>query len=132
MSQRTEPRNRKFGVGFYYATMIITVIVMIGALIFIKNDDPEVLSHYRYMVAYYTLGGFLSSGLVVREFFAEVYDTKKWIIKIIVIVLAMAIGTVIFIMFKKAIYGLVLMLVGFGVLLYTSVPTIPRNNQEIK
>ena len=132
MSQRTEPRNRKFGVRLYYASIIITIIVMIGALIFIKNDDPEVLSYYRYMVAYYTLGGFLSLGLIVREFFAEVYDTKKWIIKLIVLVIAMAIGTVIFILFKDAKFGLMMMFVGFGVLLYTSVPTIPRNNQEIK
>lgn len=132
MSQRTEPRNRKIGVGLYYATIIITIVVMISALIFIKNDDAEVLSYYRYMVAYYTLGGFLSTGLIVREFFVEVYDTKKWILKIIVVIMAMAIGTVVFIFFKKPVYGLVMMLVGFGVLLYTSVPTIPRNNQEIK
>lgn len=132
MSQRNEPRNRKLGVGLYYTTIIITIIVMIGALVFIKNDDAEVLSYYRYMVAYYTLGGFLSSGLIAREFFVEIYDTKKWIIKIIVVIMAMAIGTVIFIFFKKPVYGLVMMLVGFGVLLYTSVPTIPRNSQEIK
>ncbi len=132
MSQRTEPRNKKLGVKIYYATMIITIIVMISALIFIKNDDAEVLSYYRYMVAYYALGGFLSTGLIVREFFVEIYDTRKWIIKIIVVIMAMAIGTVVFIFFKKPVYGLVLMFVGFGVLLYTSVPTIPRNNQEIK
>ena len=132
MSQRTEPRNKKLGVGIYYTTIIITIIVMIGALVFIKDDDLEKLSFYRYMIAYYTLGGFLSTGIIIREFFAEIYNLKKWIIKIIVVILAMSIGTVVFILVKKPVYGMIMMFLGFAVLLYSTVPTIPRNSQEIK
>ena len=132
MSQRTEPRNKKLGVGIYYTTIIITIIVLIGALVFIKDDDLEKLSFYRYMIAYYTLGGFLSTGIIIREFFAEIYNLKKWIIKIIVVILAMSIGTVVFILVKKPVYGMIMMFLGFAVLLYSTVPTIPRNSQEIK
>ena len=116
MSQNSEPRNRKVGVGIYYTTMIISIVVMIGALFLIKADDAEVASYYRYMVAYYT-----------REFFAEICDTKKWIIKLIVLILAMAIGTVVFILVKKAVYCMMLMFVGFAILLYATVPTVPKD-----
>lgn len=127
MSQNSEPRNRKVGVGIYYTTMIISIVVMIGALFLIKAEDEEVASYYRYMVAYYTIGGFLSLGVIIREFFAEICNTKKWIIKIIVLVLAMAIGTVVFILVKKAAYCMILMFVGFAVLLYATVPTVPKD-----
>lgn len=132
MSQNSEPRNRKLGVGIYYTAMIITSIVMIGALLFIKNEDKEVLSYYRYMVAYYTLGGFLSMGVIAREFLAEICNTKKWIIKIVVVVAAMIVGTIVFIFVKKAAIGMLMMFVGFALLLYSTVPTIPRDAQEMK
>lgn len=132
MSQNSEPRNKKLGVGIYYSTIVITIIVMLGALFFIKVDDAERASYYRYMIAFYTLGGFLSLGVSLREFFVEICNTKKWIIKIIVIILAMAIGTVIFIFIQKPAVCIVLMFIGFAVLLYSTVPTIPREDQKNK
>lgn len=132
MSQNNEPRNKKVGIGIYYTTIIITIIVMIAALILIKAETPEMSSYYRYMVAYYTLGGFLSLGVIVREFFAEVYNTKKMILKIIVVFLAMAIGTIVFIFVKKPEAAMALMFVGFAVLLFSTVPTVQKNTQDIK
>ncbi len=132
MSQNSEPRNKKLGIGIYYTTMIMTIVVMIGALFFIKNEDKEVLSYYRYIVAYYTLGGLLSIGIIIREFLVEICNTKKWIIKIIVVVAAMIAGTLVFIFVKKAAIGMLMMFVGFAVLLYSTVPTVPRNTQEMK
>ena len=132
MSQKSEPRNKKLGIRIYYATIIITIAVMILALILIKNDDAELASYYRYMVAYYTLGGFLSLGIIIREFFAEIYSAKKLLIKFIIVILAMAIGTVVFIFVTKPAVGMAMMFVGFAVLLYSTVPTIPKNSQDIK
>ena len=127
MSQNSEPRNKKLGVGIYYSTIIISIIVMIGALLFIKMEDAEVASYYRYMVAFYTIGGFLSLGVIIREFLVEICDTKKWIIKIVVLLLAMAVGTIVFIFVKKPEMSMAMMFVGFAVLLYATVPTIPRD-----
>ena len=127
MSQNSEPRNKKVGVAIYYTTIIISIIVMIAALVLIKADDAEVASYYRYMVAYYTIGGFLSLGVIIREFLAEICDTKKWIIKLIVLVLAMAIGTVVFVLVTKPYVGMMMMFVGFAVMLYATVPTVPRD-----
>ena len=127
MSQNSEPRNKKLGISIYYTTIIISIVVMIAALILIKNDDAEVASYYRYMVAYYTIGGILSLGIIIREFLVEICDTKKWIIKIVILLVAMIIGTIIFIFVKKPAFGMALMFVGFGVLLYSTVPTIPRD-----
>lgn len=132
MSQNSEPRNKKLGVGIYYTTIIITIVVMIAALILIKNDDAEKASYYRYMVAFYTLGGFLSLGILIREFFAEVYNTKKMIIKLLIIILAMAAGTLVFVFIKKPAAGMTMMFISFAVLLYSTVPTVPKNTQDIK
>ena len=130
MSQNSEPRNKKLGVGIYYTTIIISIVVMVVALILIKNDDAAIASYYRYMVAYYTIGGFLSLGIIIREFLVEICDTKKWIIKIIVLLVAMVIGTIIFIFVKNPAVGMSLMFVGFGILLYATVPTIPRDTNN--
>ena len=130
MSQNSEPRNKKLGVGIYYTTIIISIVVMVAALILIKNDDAAIASYYRYMVAYYTIGGFLSLGIIIREFLVEICDTKKWIIKIIVLLVAMVIGTIIFIFVKNPAVGMSLMFVGFGILLYATVPTIPRDTNN--
>lgn len=127
MSQNSEPRNRKLGVGIYYTVIIISIVVMIAALLLIKNEDAEVASYYRYMVAFYTIGGFLSLGIIVREFLVEICDTKKLLIKLIIWVLVMAVGTIVFIYVKKPYAGLSLMFFGFGLLLYTTVPTVPKD-----
>ena len=132
MSQNSEPRNRKLGVGIWYATIIIAVVVMLGALFLIKDEDAALVSYYRYLIAYFTIGGLLSLGCIIREWFVEICNTKKWIIKIVVFVIAMAIGAVVFSLTKKPIFGMMMMFLGFGVLLYETVPTIPHNNQDVK
>ena len=132
MSKNNEPRNRKLGVGIYYATIIVSVIVLLGALFFIKNDNAEVLTYYRYMIAYFTIGCFLSLGVLIREWLVEICDTKKWIIKLVVLVIAIAIGIVMFSLIKKPAICMIMMFVGFGVLLFETVPTVPRNSQDIK
>ena len=132
MSQNSEPRNKKLGIGIYYTTIIITIVVMIAALLIIKNEDPDIASYYRYMVAFYTLGGFLSLGVIVREFFAEIYNTKKMILKLLIVFFAMAAGTLTFIFIKKTYMAMIMMFAGFAVLLYSTVPTVPKNAQDIK
>lgn len=132
MSQRNEPRNKKVGIGIWYTTIIISIIIMISAIIIIKNDNPEVASYYRYMVAYYTLGGFLSLGIIAREFFAEIYVFKKLIIKLLVVVFAMIAGTIVFIFVTKPAVGMMMMFVSFAVLLYSTVPTNAKNSNDIK
>ena len=132
MLQNSEPRNKKLGIGIWYATIIIAVIIMILALFIFREGDSAKISYYRYVVAYFTIGCLLSLGAIIREWFVEICNTKKWIIKIVVLLIAIGVGVVVFLLIDTPIVGMMMMFVGFGVLLYETVPTIPRNNQDIK
>lgn len=125
-------KNKKIGIGIYYTAIIITVIVMLLALVIIKSEDAEYVSRMRYMISFYCFAFLLGGGIIVREFFVEEYIMKKMIIKIVVTLVVLALGTVLFIFVKSASFALVMMFVSMAVLLYDMVPTVPKDSNMLQ
>ena len=122
----------KLGRGIYYASIIITILVLIFILVFFttKSGDytPEEISVIRYIAAYFSFGVILALGVTFRELFALTYNKTRIIIKFIVIGVTLAGGVVGAIFIRSAKVGLVFMFIGIFVLSYAIIPTVRNMN----
>ena len=123
-------QKKKLGIGIYYTAMILTILILLLTLVLVKSDDAVYVSRMRYLSAFYCFSFLLGGGLIVREFLVEEeYIMKKMIIKIIVTISVLIVGTILFIAVPTAAIGLVMLFLGMGVLLYDAVPTVPKENK---
>ena len=79
-----EPRKVKIGQRIYYASLIITCVVLLLTTILIKGEDANIVTFYRYVIAFYAFAFIIPAGAITREFCVEEYNFKQMMIKIIV------------------------------------------------
>lgn len=122
--------REKLAKNIYYTCLILCAVVLIlGTIIFsgASEDDIEALTQQylaKRMVAFYAFTAILASGVVAREWLLGIFDRKKLIIKIAVLVAANIVGTALFLLVKNTyVYNgaLLLGMVCFG---YSLIPTV--------
>lgn len=123
-----EPRKVTIGKRLYYASLIITCVVLLLATILIKGEDANIVTFYRYMVAFYAFSFIIPTGAIIREFCVEEYNFKKMMIKIIVGIIVIIGASIAFIFVKIASVALALMFLSMAYLLYAITPTIKKSN----
>lgn len=121
-------QKKKLGIGIYYTSMILTIVIFLLTLVLVKSEDAVYVSRMRYIISFYCFSFLLGGSLIVREFLLEEYVMKKMVIKIVITVVAIIIGTVLFFTIPTASVGLVILFLGMGTLLYDAVPTVPKEN----
>lgn len=123
--------KQKFGKLFYYATLIITIIIVVSSLFIFQSDGSEEMNNYisvlRYMVTYYTFTVVLGSGIIVNEFCSGKYEKRKLIYKILIEVGLTILGTIVFLLTFKASIASMLFLGSLVALLYVLTPTVKNN-----
>lgn len=124
--------KKKIGIVFYYTSLILAIALLLSVLIFMKNDDAEILSIYRYMACYFSFSVIIPVGLIVREFLLEEYVMKKMTLKIVIVVVFLIGGVFASIFIKVASVALVLFLASLLALLFIMVPSVPKNHSEGK
>lgn len=128
VKNNNEPRKATIGKRVYYASLILTCVVLLLALFLIKTEDANLLTYYRYFVGFIAFSFLIPSGAIVREFCVEEYILKKMIIKIIVGVVIVAGGTISLILIKTVSFALIIMFLGIAYLLYAITPTFKKEN----
>lgn len=120
--------KQKFGRLYYYATLIISIIIIVLSLFIFQSDGSEQMNNdmsvIRYMVVFYTFNIVLGSGIIVNEFCGGKFDKRKLIYKIIVEASLTVVGTIIFLLVFKAGVANMLFLGSLVGLLYVLTPTI--------
>lgn len=123
--------KKQIGKTAYYISLGISVALLIGVLLFIKDDDLEKLTIYRYITAYFCFGCIIPTGIIIREMLVEEYIMKKMIIKIVLTAMISITGVIGVIFFVKTdAIALVMFLVSLLAMVYIMVPTIQKNNKQ--
>ena len=93
----------KFGKTFYNVCLILCVVILLAAFLLFKTKDASgnILPEedliqtwiYRYLVSFYMFTFLIPLASLVREYTSGAYVAKKMIIKVIIGIAALAIGT---------------------------------------
>ena len=120
--------KKKIGRLFYYATLVITIVIVVASLFIFQSDGTEEMNNdmsvLRYMVTYYSFTVILGSGIIVNEFCGGKYDKRKMFYKILIEAGLTIVGTIIFLLTFKASIASMLFLGSLVGLLYILTPTI--------
>ena len=119
--------KKKIGRLFYYATLVITIVIVVASLFIFQSDGTDEMNNdmsvLRYMVTYYSFTVILGSGIIVNEFCGGKYDKRKMLYKIFVEAGLTIVGTIIFLLTFKASIASMLFLGSLVGLLYVLTPT---------
>ena len=77
-----------------------------------------------------TTGILISGGSVVREYLSGEYLKKKMMLKLIVLGSSLLVGTLLMILFYKAIVYLAVFMLGLGTLMFVVVPTVTKEEKK--
>ena len=120
--------KKKIGRLFYYATLVITIVIVVASLFIFQSDGTDEMNNdmsvLRYMVTYYSFTVILGSGIIVNEFCGGKYDKRKMLYKIFVEAGLTIVGTIIFLLTFKASIASMLFLGSLVGLLYVLTPTM--------
>lgn len=123
--------KQKIGRLYYYATLIVTIVIVVLSLFIFKSDGTDEMNNYisvlRYMVTYYSFTVILGSGIIVNEYCSGKFDKQKMIYKILVEIGLVVIGTIIFLLTFKASVASMLFLGSLIGLLYVLTPTVKNS-----
>ena len=123
-------KKQNFGKYFYYASMIISIVLLVLAVFFINVkdiEDEELLITkyiYRYIIIIAVLFLIIPTGAFVREITSGVYNKKLLLIKILLAYLG-GVGSILAIWFlRNLIVAKTLSFVGALVLVFSASPTV--------
>ena len=126
----------KFGRNFYYATIIISIVILVLAIIFfnVRNieDEELILTRYvyRYSMIISVLYIIIPLGCIVREITLGDYKKGLIIFKIFLAVFA-GVGAILLVYFTKNMkIAKIATMVGALVLVFSVSPTKPPKKEE--
>lgn len=122
--------KERFGQLFYKFILILTTVFLLAVLILIKYEDKNMQSNVRYICCFYAFSFLLPLGLIVREYCLGKYVPKKMIIKIVVTIACLIVGSVLIFTLNNTLVTLAMVFLGFGLIMFVGVPTIPTDNTK--
>lgn len=120
--------KEKFGVTFYKIVLLLTTVFLLAVLLFVKNEDKTEQTIIRYLCCFYAFAFLLPTGLIVREYCLGKYIAKKMMLKIIFSAATLVVGSILIFVFWNVYVTLALLFLGFGLIMFVGVPTIPTDN----
>ena len=127
--------KKALGQKIYNVCLALTTGILIIVLFLVKGEDNsletnERISCIRYAVCFYSFVILISGGSVVREYLSGEYLKKKMMLKIIVLGSSLLVGTLLMILFYKAIVYLAVFMLGLGTLMFVVVPTVSKEEKK--
>lgn len=127
--------KKALGQKIYNVCLALTTGILIIVLFLVKGEDNsletnERISCIRYAVCFYSFVILISGGSVVREYLSGEYLKKKMMLKLIVLGSSLLVGTLLMILFYKAIVYLAVFMLGLGTLMFVVVPTVTKEEKK--
>lgn len=110
------------------------MLVLAWALLPVTGLEGDILTQtwmYRYAVVFLSLAFIVPTGCVVREICYGEYNKKMLIVKIVVIVLASIIGTILILFIKNFGLSKILSFASILVLMFAANPNNKENNKNV-
>lgn len=127
--------KKALGQKIYNVCLALTTAILILILFVVKAEDNSQesnvrISCIRYAVCFYSFVILISGGSILREYLSGGYIKKKMMIKLIVLGVSLLVGTLLMILFYKAIVYLAVFMLGLGTLMYVVVPTVTKEEKK--
>lgn len=127
--------KKALGQKIYNVCLALATGILIIVLFLVKGEDNsletnERVSCIRYAVCFYSFVILISGGSVVREYLSGEYLKKKMMLKLIVLGSSLLVGTLLMILFYKAIVYLAVFMLGLGTLMFVVVPTVTKEEKK--
>ena len=127
--------KKALGQKIYNVCLALTTAILLIVLFGVKGEGNsmetnERISCIRYAVCFYSFVILISGSSILREYLSGEYVKKKMNIKLIILGSSLLIGTLLMILFYKAIVYLAVFMLGLGTLMYVVVPTVTKEEKK--